>query len=171
MPEQRIMLIPMNNFSLGERIFMAAKGLAALAILLLALISSPVPFFTYFISGILVILALVAAWSWLKRVSYSEMDFDGRKVRRYFSLNPFSKHDEADLQRFETVISTWNFSPSGPNWIAVSLSGRTGSLELARFGSFNNFSTHGGHALDEPRAKALREQLSARLNLRDLGVV
>jgi len=171
MQDQKKIRIPMNNLSLGERLFLASKGLAALAILAFALLYSPIPFFTYFISGILVIFAAVAVWSGLKEISYSEVDLDAKKVRRNYSCNPFSKYDEADLQSFETVLSTWNFSRSGPNWISVSLSGRTGSFELARFGSSNSFPTHGGHALDEPRAKALRAELSERLSLCDLGVV
>jgi len=161
----------MNNLSFGERLFLASKGLAALAILLLALIYSPSPFLSYLISGILVILAAVGAWSWLKAISYSEVDLEAKVLRRNFSRNPFSRFDVADLRCFETVLSTWNFSRSGPNWISVSLSGRTGSLEVARFGSSNSFPVHGGHALDEPRARALRTELSDRLGLRDLGVV
>lgn len=158
-------VFPMRNFSNVHRWFLGLRAGIALAILLVAWVTAPVPFFGYFIGGLLVLLAIAAIASVWNRVERTEIDFAADSVTRHFWLQGLRKPIVRRLSEFEVVLSDLNVGSGGANWISVALSGRNGSFELARF--------EPGEALarDQADAKLLRERLAERLSLRNIGVV
>ncbi len=154
----------MRNFSGVHRLWMGIRVGAALAILLVVWLATPMPFFQYFIGGLLTLLAIAAIASAWSRGERTDIDFVAGSVTRHFWLRNLRKPVVRRLAEFEIVIANWN-AHSGQCWISVALSGRNGSFELARFG------TDETGARDQADARLLRERLAERLSLRNIGVV
>lgn len=157
--------LPMRNFSGAHRLWLGVRAVAALIALLFGWLATPVPFFQYFIGGLLGLLAIAVIASIWNRVEQTEIDFAAGTVTRHFWLRGVRGPIVRRLAEFETVLSDLNIGHYGSNWISVALSGRNGSFELARFEPGE------AGARDQADARLLRERLAERLSLRNIGVV
>ena len=155
----------MWNFSGVHGLWLGIRGVAALMVLLFGWLAAPVPFFQYFIGGLLGLLAIAVIASIWNRVERTKIDFAAGTVTRYFWLRGVRRPTVRRLTEFETVLSDLNVGHYGSNWISVALSGRNGSFELARF------ETGEAGERDQADARLLRERLAKRLSLRNIGVV
>ncbi len=155
----------MRNFSGCHRLWLGVRAVAALVVLAFAWATAPVPFFQYFIGGVLGLLAIAVVASVWNRVERTDIDFATGIVARHFWLRSLRKPAVRHLAEFETVLSDLNVSQFGAIWISVALSGRNGSFELARFEPGE------AAARDQADARLLRERLAERLSLRNIGVV
>jgi len=130
---------------------------------------SPPPFVTYMAAATLGAIAIVVSYSWLSTISRTEIRRHEGAIFQFFAHPIFSTTRQFDLRRYEIVTSNWRMGRGGAHWVSVLLSGRNGSLEIARFGPSGRVSE--GYKSDHPEAKSLRFQLATQLGLRDLGVL
>ena len=169
MDAKSVIVVPMDNLSRSERLSHYARLFVAVGVLVAMYFLSPPGFpRTYILvaTGVVVVFIL---YSLTQEITRSELDFENNVVRQFRTYPILSRNRELSLKKFEIVTSSLNVGRSGVHWISVSLGGRNGSLEIARFGP--DELVQDNDRCDHPEAKKLRALLAVRLTLRDVGVV
>jgi len=167
--DSTILQINFDNLTWQEKAELYLVKVLGLIFLIMVFVLSPLPIVTYMAAATLGAIALAVSYSWLSKMSRTEIRRDEGVIFQFFAHPVFSTTRQFDLQRYEIVTSNWRMGRGGANWVSVLLSGRNGSLEIARFGPSARVSE--GYKSDHPEAQSLRFQLATQLGLRDLGVL
>ena len=161
--------IKFNNLTTQEKVDLYIVRVLGLIVVIMVSIISPVLIVTYMAITTLVAIAISIAYSWLFEISKTEICPQEGKITQLFSHPIFGTSRQLDIRKYEIVTSKLRMGSRGTNWISVLLSGRYGSVEIARFGP-NALITE-DYKSDHPQARLLRYQLATQLGLRDIGVV
>ena len=162
--EPTIWDIKFNNLTFREKTELFIIKTLDLILLAVMYVFSPLQFLTYLIVAGLVTIFFVVTHSWIFRIFRTEIRLQEGKIFQFLAGRCFSTPRQFDLRKYEIVISNVRMGRNtGIQWISVLLSGRNGSVEIARFGS--DAMLKEGGKLDHPEAKSLRSRLASQLEI------
>jgi hypothetical protein len=167
--EPAVLHIKFDNRTWQEKAEIYFVKVVGLILLVMIYVLSPHLAVTYIAIAALTSIALAISYFWLFKISQTEIRPQEGVIFQYFAHPIFSTTRHFNLQEYEIITSSWAKGEVGAHWVSVLLSGRRGSVEIARFGP--NAGICEGGRFDHPDAKALRSQLATQLGLKDLGVL
>lgn len=167
--DSTILQIKFDNLTMQEKAELYTVRVLGLIAVIMVLVISPVLIVTYMAMATLAVIALAIIYSWLFKISQTVIRPQEGLITKLFAHPIFATSRQFDIQKYEIVTSKLRMGRGGANWISVLLSGRYGSIEIARFGPKALITE--GHKSDHPQAKLLRSQLASQLGLRDCGVM
>lgn len=167
--DSTILQFKFDNLTVQEKVELYTVRVLGLITVIMVSVLSPALVVTYMANATLASIALAIAYSWLFKISQTEIRPQEGLIVKLFAHPIFATSRQFDIQKYEIVTSKLRMGRGGANWISVLLSGRYGDVEIARFGP--NALIIEGHKSDHPQAKLLRSQLATQLGLRDVGVM